>query len=69
MKILTPNFTQINKNACKTIKLYIFDIFLTGAELDNQLSNWLDKADLSYGPARGIIAVLFQLIYFLLATI
>lgn len=27
-----------------------------GAELNNQLENWLNKAELSYGPARGIIA-------------
>jgi hypothetical protein len=39
-----------------------FSKYVTGAELDNQLGNWLDKAELSYGPARGIIAVRFSLI-------
>lgn len=29
-----------------------------GTELNNQLDNWLGQAELSYGPARGIIAVI-----------
>lgn len=35
----------------------MFDWWFTGAELDKQLEDWLNKAELSYGPARGIIAV------------
>lgn len=29
----------------------------SGSELNTQLENWLSQAELSYGPARGIIAV------------
>lgn len=55
--ILTRNFIQIKINKFKIARNAFFDNLITGAELDNQLSNWLDKAELSYGPARGIIAV------------
>ncbi|KAG5670957.1 hypothetical protein PVAND_001186 [Polypedilum vanderplanki] len=31
-------------------------LYFSGNELNQQLENWLNKADLSYGPARAIIA-------------
>lgn len=44
-------------------RLFIFDQFflvkIAGSELNNELENWLSNAELSYGPARGIIAVSF----------
>ena len=38
---------------------------ISGAELNNQLDHWLSKAELSYGPARGIIAVIFALNFYI----
>lgn len=29
---------------------------MPGNQLNQQLENWLDKAELTYGPARAIIA-------------
>lgn len=35
--------------------IFCFEIF-SGNQLSQQLENWLDKAELTYGPARAIIA-------------
>lgn len=43
-----------------SLSIYI-NLTISGAELNNQLDHWLNKAELSYGPARGIIAVIFLL--------
>ncbi|KAL7022424.1 hypothetical protein ACKWTF_012239 [Chironomus riparius] len=40
----------------KNIFSDILNFTISGAELNNQLDHWLNKAELSYGPARGIIA-------------
>jgi hypothetical protein len=37
-------------------------LIFSGAELNDQLENWLNKAELSYGPARAIVAVVSVLI-------
>lgn len=36
--------------------LRFFSKTFSGSQLNQQLDNWLDKAELTFGPARAIIA-------------
>lgn len=59
--LLAQNLLPINFNKNRFAVNFMFHFItqFSGSELNDQLENWLSKAELSYGPARGIIAVNF----------
>lgn len=50
MKIFQESCKEITIIQCVKLSNY------AGGQLNQQLENWLDKAELTYGPARAIIA-------------
>lgn len=47
---------RTNKGLFFFIELFKCCFLAAGTQLNQQLENWLDKAELNYGPARAIIA-------------
>jgi hypothetical protein len=52
------NSCQDSTHKKTLLLIYIFKTFMSveGKELNKQLDNWLNAADLIHGPARAIIA-------------
>lgn len=51
--------TKFFFQSISSYQYYFFIISISyklGSQLNQQLENWLDKAELTYGPARAIIA-------------
>lgn len=47
---------KINYKSRTRVSFLLFLYLSTGSELNRQLSKWLDDSDLTFGPARAIIA-------------
>jgi hypothetical protein len=56
LMMMTEICRDFRNKTLSLIRNFVFFFVPSGSELSKQLDNWLSAADLTYGPARAIIA-------------